>query len=76
MACRIWVGLRGQPRIAEIDLDNAVAPNPRADGDRQLTERELEVRNLQSFRSERISRWAASPAPARPPAAWPHVRER
>jgi hypothetical protein len=45
-------GPRRQPRIAEaeLDLDDAVAPHPRAHGKHQLEEGELEMRDLQPLR--------------------------
>jgi hypothetical protein len=45
-------GARRQTRIAEadFDLDDAIAPNARADGERQIEEDELEMRDLQPLR--------------------------
>jgi hypothetical protein len=63
-------GPRGQTRIAEtdLDLDNAVAADPRAHSKRQVEEGELEMRDLQPLRRDGNFPIGGKGGPAKAPA--------
>lgn len=67
--------LRGRERArrqsgiaeADFDLDDAVPPHSRADGERQLEESELEMRDLQALRRDGDLAIGGETRPAEPP---------